>query len=189
MGTCIVSPSSPMTAWSPSTCPCRSRSSAALAWPTTGRPTTYGVRACAEEVDAGLLTIRAPHSLDLDVAVEADTVVIPGTADIDRPIPTVLVDAITAARGRLVSICTGAFTLAATGRLGGRRATTHWAAATDLARRHPAVEVNPDVLFVDAGQVLTSAGSRRDGGTGPVPAHCAPWPTRPSRANNVERRR
>jgi transcriptional regulator GlxA family with amidase domain len=119
----------------------------------------YEVRVCAStgEVDAGLVDIRTPHGLD--VAVEADTIVIPGTADIDSPIPAALIDAITASRGRLVSICTGAFTLAATGLLDGRRATTHWAAATELARRHPAVEVDPDVLFVDEGQVLTSAGA------------------------------
>jgi transcriptional regulator GlxA family with amidase domain len=123
-----------------------------------GRP-AYDVRVCAfaNEVDAGLINIRTPHGLD--VAVEADTVVIPGTADIDRPVPAVLIDAITAGRGRLVSICTGTFTLAATGLLDGRRATTHWAAATELARRHPAVDVDPDVLFVDEGRVLTSAGA------------------------------
>jgi transcriptional regulator GlxA family with amidase domain len=123
-----------------------------------GRP-AYDVRVCgsAGEADAGLINIRTPHGLD--VAVEADTVVVPGAADIDQPIPAVLIDAITAARGRLVSICTGAFTLAATGKLDRRRATTHWAAATELARRHPAVTVDPDVLFVDEGQVLTSAGA------------------------------
>jgi transcriptional regulator GlxA family with amidase domain len=123
-----------------------------------GRP-AYDVRVCgpAGEVDAGLITIRAPYGLD--AAVEADTVVVPGVADIDQPVSAVLVEAITAASGRLVSICSGAFTLAATGRLDGRRATTHWAAAPELARRHPAVEVDPDVLFVDEGQVLTSAGA------------------------------
>jgi transcriptional regulator GlxA family with amidase domain len=123
-----------------------------------GRP-AYEVRVCAPagEVQAGPIAIRTPYGLD--AAAGADTVVIPGTADIDRPVPAVLVDAITAAPGRLVSICTGAFALAATGRLDGHRATTHWAAAAELARRHPAVDVDPDVLFVDEGQVLTSAGA------------------------------
>lgn len=123
-----------------------------------GRP-AYDVRVCAAagEIGAGLITIRTPHGLD--AAVKADTVVIPGTADIDRPAPGVLIDVITAAKSRLVSICTGAFTLAATGLLDGRRATTHWAAAAELARRHPAVDVDPDVLFVDEGRVLTSAGA------------------------------
>jgi transcriptional regulator GlxA family with amidase domain len=123
-----------------------------------GRP-AYEVRVCAtaDEADAGLIAIRAPHGLN--ALAEADTVVVPGAADIDDPIPTVLIDALTAAHGRLVSICTGAFALAATGRLDGHRATTHWAAAAELARRHPAVNVDPDVLFVDAGRVLTSAGA------------------------------
>jgi len=123
-----------------------------------GRP-AYEVRVCADadEVDAGHISIRAPYGLD--AAVEADTVVIPGAGDIDRSVPTAVIDSITAARGRLVSICTGAFTLAATGRLDGRRATTHWAAAAELARRHPAVSVDPHVLFVDEGRVLTSAGA------------------------------
>jgi transcriptional regulator GlxA family with amidase domain len=123
-----------------------------------GRP-AYDVRVCAHDgdVDAGPVRISAPYGLD--AAVTADTVVVPGTVDIDRPLPAALLDALTAARGRLVSICTGAFALAATGRLDGHRATTHWAAAAELARRHPAVDVDPDVLFVDEGPVLTSAGA------------------------------
>jgi transcriptional regulator GlxA family with amidase domain len=58
----------------------------------------------------------------------------------------------------MVSICTGAFALAAAGLLDGRRATTHWRDAADLAARHPAVHVEPDVLYIDEGDVLTSAG-------------------------------
>src|SRR5919109_1382743 len=64
-----------------------------------------------------------------------------------------------AARGtRVASICTGAFALAAAGLLDGRRATTHWRWAAELAARYPAVTVEPDVLYVDEGSVLTSAG-------------------------------
>ena len=64
------------------------------------------------------------------------------------------------ARGaRLVSICSGAFALAAAGLLDGREAATHWRYADELQRRHPGVRVNPDVLYVDDGDVLTSAGS------------------------------
>jgi transcriptional regulator GlxA family with amidase domain len=59
----------------------------------------------------------------------------------------------------VASICSGAFLLAATGLLDGRRATTHWLAAAELARRHRAVEVDPDVLYVDNGPILTSAGA------------------------------
>jgi len=58
----------------------------------------------------------------------------------------------------MVSVCTGAFALAAAGLLDGRRATTHWHDAADLAARYPRVRVDPDVLWVEEGQVLTSAG-------------------------------
>jgi transcriptional regulator GlxA family with amidase domain len=137
-----------------------------------GRP-AYDVRVCASagEVDAGLINIRTPDRLD--AAVEADTVVIPGTADIDRPVPAVLIDALTAAPGRLVSICTGAFTLAATGRLDRHRATTHWAAAAELARRHPAVDrgVGPAWLPGDRPLLRRLAGRRAALGTTPFVAH------------------
>ncbi|HEX9064930.1 MAG TPA: helix-turn-helix domain-containing protein [Streptosporangiaceae bacterium] len=61
--------------------------------------------------------------------------------------------------GRVLSHCTGAFVLAAAGLLDGRRATTHWKHAAELARRYPQVEVDPGVLYVDQGQVITSAGT------------------------------
>jgi transcriptional regulator GlxA family with amidase domain len=61
--------------------------------------------------------------------------------------------------GRVLSQCTGAFVLAAAGLLDGRRATTHWRHAAELARRYPSIEVDPRVLYVDAGQVITSAGT------------------------------
>lgn len=60
---------------------------------------------------------------------------------------------------RIASLCVGAFTLADTGLLDGLRATTHWAAASELARRHPAIDVDAAVLYVDNGHVLTSAGA------------------------------
>jgi transcriptional regulator GlxA family with amidase domain len=59
----------------------------------------------------------------------------------------------------VASICTGAFVLAATGILDGLRATTHWLGAADLARRHPSIDVDANVLYVDNGRVLTSAGA------------------------------
>lgn len=103
-----------------------------------GRP-AYEVRVCAatDPIDLGPVSIRAPHGLG--ALAEADTVVVPGAADIGGQVPPVLIDALAAVTGRLVSICTGAFILAAAGWLDGRRATTHWAAAAELARRHPAV--------------------------------------------------
>jgi transcriptional regulator GlxA family with amidase domain len=78
------------------------------------------------------------------------------------PIPDAVLDAVrqAAAGGtRIASICTGAFILAATGLLDGHRATTHWLATDRLAELHPAIEVDPNVLYVDNGQFLTSAGA------------------------------
>ncbi|MFC9945033.1 helix-turn-helix domain-containing protein [Streptomyces pratensis] len=97
----------------------------------------------------------------LDRLPEADTVIVPGWADVDEEPPAELVEAVRAAHeagARVASLCTGAFVLAAAGLLDGRRATTHWAHAQELATRHPRVEVDPDVLYVDDDRVLTSAG-------------------------------
>jgi transcriptional regulator GlxA family with amidase domain len=114
----------------------------------------------ARVVRAEDFEIRMRHGLE--ALQRADTVIVPGIGDLDAPIPRALVAALraAAARGaRLASICSGAFLLAATGLLDGRRATTHWRAAAELARRHPAIEVDPNVLFVDEGNLLTSAGA------------------------------
>ena len=97
----------------------------------------------------------------LDHLPHADTVIVPGWADTDVEPPVELLDAVRtahAAGARVVSLCTGAFVLAAAGLLDGKRATTHWAHTGKLARRHPNVTVDPDVLYVDNGDVLTSAG-------------------------------
>ena len=104
-------------------------------------------------------TIDTPYGLE--VLDEADTIVVPATPSPDRP-SEALVDALRRAHGRgarLMSLCTGAFTLAAAGLLDGRRATTHWMWADELARRFPAVKVDPRVLYIDEGDVLTSAGT------------------------------
>ena len=102
--------------------------------------------------------LRAEASLD--AVRSADTVIVPGFMPLDDPGPAVgaaLRDA--AARGaRIASVCIGAFALAAAGLLDGRQATTHWEHADELAARYPAVRVNPGVLYVDEGQILTSAG-------------------------------
>ena len=98
----------------------------------------------------------------LDLLDRARTVVVPGWSSVSTPVPDDLCQALgrAHARGaRILSICTGAFVLAAAGLLDGRKATTHWRHADELARRYPRVEVQPDVLYVDAGDVLTSAGS------------------------------
>jgi AraC family transcriptional activator FtrA len=92
---------------------------------------------------------------------DADTIVVPGYVNVERRPPERLLHALrdAARRGaRLVSICTGAFTLAWAGLLDGRTATTHWSVYDVLARMFPAVEVDPSVLYIDDGNVLTSAG-------------------------------
>src|SRR5689334_3551313 len=108
-----------------------------------GRP-AYEVRVCAptKEVNAGSFRLRAPWGLR--AMARAHTVILPGISDVSMPIPAPVVRAVRAAakRGaRVASICSGAFVLAATGLLDGRRATTHWLAAAELARRHPSIDV------------------------------------------------
>jgi AraC family transcriptional activator FtrA len=110
----------------------------------------------------GGVTLSAPGGLHL--LERAGTVVVPGwrDRDLDRPPPAVLLAALRRAHAngaRLMSICSGAFVLAATGLLDGKRATTHWRYTQRFAERFPRVELVPDVLYVDEGQLLTSAGS------------------------------
>ncbi|GAA1535231.1 helix-turn-helix domain-containing protein [Streptomyces albidochromogenes] len=110
-------------------------------------------------VQVGRFTIEPDHGLDH--LARADTVIVPGWADTDQDPPAELVEAVRAAHeagARVASLCTGAFILAAAGLLDGKRATTHWAHTRQLALRHPKITVDPDVLYVDNGSVLTSAG-------------------------------
>ncbi|WP_199191780.1 helix-turn-helix domain-containing protein [Amycolatopsis sp. CA-126428] len=110
-------------------------------------------------VRVGRFLLEPDHGLDR--LARADTVLVPGWADVDADPPAGLVDAVRAAHARgarVASLCTGAFVLAAAGLLDGLRATTHWAHTDVLAARYPRVTVDPDVLYVDNGQVLTSAG-------------------------------
>jgi transcriptional regulator GlxA family with amidase domain len=103
--------------------------------------------------------VLVPHGLE--ALAGADTVIVPGIGDRAWPLPEAALDALRGAaeRGaRVASICTGAFVLAAAGLLDGRRATTHWRYAALLARQFPRVTVDPGVLYVDDGDVLTSAG-------------------------------
>ncbi|UBI41006.1 helix-turn-helix domain-containing protein [Streptomyces mobaraensis] len=126
----------------------------------------YDLRVCAvgtAEDDArarSWFRARTPHGVD-DL-VTADTVLVPASADVYGDPPGELVDALREAhrRGaRVVSLCSGAFTLAATGLLDGRTATTHWGYARLLGERYPAVRVDPSVLYVDHGDVITGAGA------------------------------
>lgn len=103
----------------------------------------------------------AARSAGFEALAEADTVVVPSTTDPGAEPDPHLLTALRAAHGdgvRIASLCTGAFVLAAAGLLDGRAATTHWMHADDLARRHPRIDVRADVLYIDDGDVLTSAG-------------------------------
>jgi transcriptional regulator GlxA family with amidase domain len=101
-------------------------------------------------------SIVAAHGLD--ALAGAHTVIVPGHAGLEREWPPAALDALRRFDGRIVSICTGAFVLAAAGLLDGLRATTHWNDAPLLAARYPRVAVDPKVLYVDEGRILTSAG-------------------------------
>jgi transcriptional regulator GlxA family with amidase domain len=124
----------------------------------------YRLMVCAIEPGplrtVGGITIEAP--LDLAELRQADTVVVPAWRDPDEVPPGGLLEALREChrRGaRIASLCLGAFVLAHAGLLDGLRVTTHWVHAKVLAERFPAVEVDPDVLYVDEGQILTSAGT------------------------------
>ena len=101
---------------------------------------------------------------DVSALARADTVIIPGTQlpgpRYEGTLPQDVADALATVRrrARVVSICTGAFVLAASGRLDGRPATTHWKHADALSTLYPDVLLDPEVLFTDDGDVLTSAG-------------------------------
>jgi transcriptional regulator GlxA family with amidase domain len=122
--------------------------------------TTVGPRQVRSDADFGVAVAHGPEAL-----ATADTVLVP-SADADgpmfeegRPTPEVAAAFAHVRPGtRLVSICIGAFVLAATGALDGRPATTHWLDADRFARVYPRVRLRPDVLYVDDGDVLTSAG-------------------------------
>jgi transcriptional regulator GlxA family with amidase domain len=126
----------------------------------------YDVRICG--LDRSPLRVMSGYTMvpDHDAAIlaEADSVIIPGTR-IDGPrkrgtLPAEIGEALATipAHARIMSICTGAFVLGAAGLLDGRPATTHWAHANEFRQLYPKVLLNEDVLFVDDGDVLTSAG-------------------------------
>jgi AraC family transcriptional activator FtrA len=98
----------------------------------------------------------------LELAERAGTIVVAGWRGADTPVPASLIEALQKAHAngaRVLSVCSGVFVLAAAGLLAGRRATTHWHDVDKLRARYPDIEVLPDVLYVDEGDVLTSAGS------------------------------
>jgi transcriptional regulator GlxA family with amidase domain len=124
----------------------------------------YDFRVCAVEPGrlrtGGGFSMQARHGLR--TLERSDTIIVPAWRDVDETPPRPLLNALRRAhdRGaRVASLCSGAFVLAATGLLDGRRATTHWMYAARLAERYPEIDVDSGVLYVDEGSVLTSAGT------------------------------
>ncbi len=122
----------------------------------------YRLLVCGTEplVPAGPLRIGTDHRLD--ALAGADTVIVPGRNDAAAEVSPEVLDALRAAHtagARIASICTGAFVLAAAGLLDGLRATTHWMAADLFRVAYPDVDLDPDVLYIDEGQILSSAGA------------------------------
>lgn len=114
----------------------------------------------------GRLATTAGFSIVVEHGLEklltADTIIVPSWRDPAERAPAALLAALVAAhkRGaRIVGLCLGAYVLAQAGLLDGRAATTHWAYAEDFARRHPGVRLQPDVLYLEDGRMLTSAGT------------------------------
>ncbi|GGV12686.1 hypothetical protein GCM10010495_27820 [Kitasatospora herbaricolor] len=124
----------------------------------------YRLLVCAGEegplATTGGLTLTAPYGLE--ALARAGTIVVPAWRSISQPPPVEAIAALRKAHhegARIIGLCTGAFVLAAAGLLDGRPATTHWMYAPTLAKRYPRVHVDPRELFVDDGDVLTSAGT------------------------------
>ncbi|MET8422693.1 helix-turn-helix domain-containing protein [Nocardia sp. NPDC004860] len=129
-----------------------------------GVPNHYEFGVCTET--PGLVPTTAGYSLDvadgLEALASADTVIIPGWTPVEAPLSDRVRRALLRAHGRgarIVTICQGVFALARTGLLDGRAATTHWARADRLQAEFPRIRVQPDVLYVDHGDVATSAGA------------------------------
>ncbi|MDY0813953.1 GlxA family transcriptional regulator [Kitasatospora purpeofusca] len=130
---------------------------------TFGPDPHYRVTVCTDPSAGPVLGdgVSIATSAGLEALRDAATVVVPGYEDPAAPLPGTVLAALRSAHARgarLVSICTGAFALAAAGLLDGRPATTHWRDAAALQRRYPRVDVRPNLLFVDDGDILTSAG-------------------------------
>lgn len=125
---------------------------------------TFTLRVCAAE--PGPLRTTAGFSIVADRGLralrEAEVVVVPSWRDVDETPPAALLNALRAAHARgaiLVGLCLGAFVLAEAGLLDGRGATTHWGWAAAFAQRYPRVRLDPSVLYLDEGSVVTSAGT------------------------------
>lgn len=136
----------------------------ALPRPELDVPWWYAFSVCAER--SGALPVVGGFELvvhdDLRTLARANTVIVPGTEDVHGDPSAELVSAIQLAHrsgARIVSVCSGAFTLAAAGLLDGLETATHWRYARLMQARYPRVQVNADILYADHGQILTSAGT------------------------------
>jgi AraC family transcriptional regulator, transcriptional activator FtrA len=124
----------------------------------------YRVIVCAERPGQPLAAgggVKVVADAGLAVLRQAGTIVVPGWQDIDATPPKALLDALCRAHARgvrIASICSGVFVVAAAGLLEGRRVAAHWANAEALARKYPRLRVDPNVLYVDDGDILSSAG-------------------------------
>jgi len=127
-------------------------------------PDWYQLVVCAEQPGQPIPTsagVKIVTDAGLEVLNRAGTIVVPGWQDIDAIPPDSLLAALRKAHAggaRIASICSGVFVLAAAGLLAGLRAAVHWANADALARKYPEISVDPNVLYVDEGDILTSAG-------------------------------
>ena len=124
----------------------------------------YAFELCTEVPGPVMTSAGYPITVpqDLDAVATADTVIVPGWTPVEAPLPDAVRAALLAAhhRGaRLATICSGVFALARTGLLDGRPATTHWSRIEQLQREFPQVRVQRDVLYVDDGDIVTSAGA------------------------------
>ncbi|CAL9358729.1 GlxA family transcriptional regulator [Streptomyces sp. enrichment culture] len=129
-----------------------------------GVPQHYTFEVCTQTPGPVPTTAGYAMSVERDLTAldSADTVLIPGWTPVEAPLPGPVHSALLRAHARgarLVTICSGVFALARTGLLDGRSATTHWARTAQLQREFPRIRVEPDVLYVDHGDVATSAGA------------------------------
>ena len=124
----------------------------------------FDLKVCS--VEKGPLRTAAGFTMEAKYGLrplsKADIVIVPTWRDTEEIPPKVLLDALRRAHSRgaiVVGLCLGSYVLAAAGLLDGREATTHWHWANDLATKYPAIKINPDVLYVDQGNIITSAGT------------------------------
>lgn len=127
-------------------------------------PVKFDVKVCS--LEKGSIASSAGFRLEtpygLKVLAQAAIIIVPSWRDINEIPPKPILNALRRAHQRgamVVGLCLGSYVLAAAGLLDGLEATTHWYCAADLATRYPAIKVNPDVLYVDQGTIITSAGS------------------------------